>query len=100
MKLLNVLVSIKLDKGQKQLFEDELGSVCNLKYLNEAKDRKTTIEEADIIISWNPAKDFSENEFPLMKKTGFMQLFSAGADHVSFKLFPESFIIAGNVGAY
>jgi glycerate dehydrogenase len=100
MKSCNLLVSFKADDVLKNLINGGMEVLCNIEYLSEAKDRKKAIERADVILSWNPPRDFSENEYPLMKKARFMQLLSAGADHVPFKLLPESMAVAGNVGAY
>ncbi len=100
MEPVNVLVSFKLDGNMKTIIDDHLGSVANLTYLNLDDDRKEAIEHADVILSWNPSREFSADEYPLMNKARFMQLLSAGADHVPFRLFPATLVIAGNVGAY
>ena len=100
MEPVNVLVSFKLDENMKTIIDGHLSSVANLTYLNLDDDRKEAIEQADVILSWNPSREFSADEYPLMNKARFMQLLSAGADHVPFRLFPETLVIAGNVGAY
>lgn len=100
MGVFDLLVSFKPDITLKKLIIDQLAGICGITFLDEAKDRKQAIEHADALLSWNPAREFSENEYSLMKKARFMQLLSAGADHVPFKLFPENMAVAGNVGAY
>lgn len=100
MELMHVLVSFKPDEGMKTIIDDRLSSLANLTYLSTDGDRREAIEHADVILSWNPLREFSEDEYPLMKKARFMPLLSAGADHVPFKLFPETLVVAGNVGAY
>ncbi len=100
MEPMNVLVSFKPDEVMKTIIDDQLSHLANLTYLSLAEDRKEAIERADVLLAWNPVREFSEDEYPLMKKARFMQLLSAGADHLPFRLFPETLVVAGNVGAY
>jgi glycerate dehydrogenase len=85
---------------QRQIIQEKLSDICKVVYLSEVSDRKAAIEEADIIFSWNPPREFSNDEYALMRKAKLMQLLSAGADHLPFMLFPDSLAVAGNVGAY
>ena len=100
MQNVNLLVSFKINEYQKQLISKVLSELCNISYLDEVQDRKNAIGNADIILAWNPKMEFSDDEYPLMKKAKIMQLLSAGADHLTFNLYPETLEIAGNVGAY
>lgn len=100
MQNINLLVSFKLGEYQEQLINKALSESCNISYLDEVQDRKGAISNADIIMAWNPRTEFYDDEYQLMKKAKFMQLLSAGADHLTFNLFPESLEIAGNVGAF
>lgn len=97
---LDLLVSFKANFSQKEIIGKELSGLCSISYIDEVQDRKSSIGNADIILAWNPTREFSDDEYPLMKKARFMQLLSAGADHLPFNLVPESLDIAGNVGAY
>lgn len=78
MGVFDLLVSFKPDITLKKLIIDQLAGICGITFLDEAKDRKQAIEHADALLSWNPAREFSENEYSLMKKARFMQLLSAG----------------------
>ncbi|MBP8976076.1 MAG: hydroxyacid dehydrogenase [Bacteroidetes bacterium] len=100
MKRMNLLVSFKTDARQKQLIEDGLKDRCTISYLEDAKDRKAVIENAEIILAWNPRLEFAASEYPLLKRAKLMQLISAGGDHLPAELFNMNFDIAGNVGAY
>lgn len=97
---LDLLVSFKANFSQKEIIGKELSGLCSISYIDEVEDRKSSIGNADIILAWNPTREFSDDEYPLMKKARLMQLLSAGADHLPFHLFPENLDIAGNVGAY
>jgi len=74
--------------------------LCDIAYLDEAFDRKRAIEYSDIILAWNPLREFNNEEYSLMKRIKFMQLLSAGGDHLPAELLNMDFNIAGNVGAY
>ena len=96
----NVLVSITADENQKQLINNTLSGLSEVSFLQDFQDRKSAIEKADVILAWNPPREFSVDEYPLMKRAKLMQLLSAGADHLQFSLFPENLEVAGNVGSY
>jgi glycerate dehydrogenase len=96
----NLLVSVAADAGIKKMIAENLKDICDISYLGESSDRAKYIAAADAILSWNPVREFSENEYKLMGKAKFMQLLSAGADHIPFRLFPDGMQVAGNVGAY
>ena len=96
----NVLVSIAANEQQKQLINRALSGLCEVSFLEDFQDRKSAIEKADVILAWNPPREFSNEEYALMKKAKLMQLLSAGADHLQFNLLPETLEVAGNVGAY
>ena len=55
--------------------------------------------KADILFAWNPPKELHPEEYG-MKKLRFVQLLSAGANHVPFPLIPDEVVIASNVGAF
>ena len=100
MESINILVSFTADDQQRQLVNRTLSGVGEVSFLEDLRDRKSAIENADVILAWNPPREFSDDEYPLMKRAKLMQLLSAGADHLKFNVFPENFEIAGNVGAY
>jgi len=100
MQKVNLLVSFKADTSQKKLIADGLMDSCDISYLDETHDRKRAIEDADIMFAWNPLREFTSDEYSLMKRAKFMQLLSAGGDHLTAELLNMNFSIAGNVGAY
>jgi glycerate dehydrogenase len=100
MEKINLLVSFKADVEQKRLIEEGLIDSCNISYLDTVPNRKEAIETAAIIMTWNPPSEFTPDEYKLMNRVRFMQLLSAGGDHISPEIFNLGFAIAGNVGAY
>lgn len=95
-----VLVTFKASSEQRQIIEKTLNGLCQVLYVEDLADRLQALSTADIVLSWNPARELGENEYALLKKAKLMQLLSAGADHLPKQAFQQSFIVAGNVGAY
>jgi glycerate dehydrogenase len=100
MDTMTVLVSFKVDDNQRNIIENGLIDLCRVVYLTEVQNRNEAIQNADVIFSWNPTREFADEEYGLMQNTKLMQLLSAGADHLPAAAFKQNFVVAGNVGAY
>jgi glycerate dehydrogenase len=96
----NILVSFNPNSKQIEIIENELSEKANIYYLESDTNRTEAIEKADIIFSWNPIREFDDEEYKFFENVKLMQLLSAGGDHLPFEFFPDSLIVAGNVGAY
>lgn len=73
--------------------------VCFLEDLTP-DERELALSDADVLMSWNPARELKPREFAVLRRLRLVQLLSAGADHVPFREIPRDAVIAGNVGAY
>lgn len=73
--------------------------VCFLEDLT-ADERELELTDADVLLSWNPARELKPKEFGVLRRLRLLQLLSAGADHVPFRDLPREVVIASNVGAY
>lgn len=82
----------------KRFFSGE-EKVCFLADLT-AEEREYELADADVLLSWNPARELKPREFRLFRKLHLIQLLSAGADHVPFREIPRDTVVASNVGAY
>jgi phosphoglycerate dehydrogenase-like enzyme len=82
----------------KSLFKEN-ETVCFLADL-AAEEREQELAAADVLLTWNPARELKPKEFGLLRKLHLMQLLSAGADHVPFREVPRDTVIVSNVGAY
>lgn len=98
---MNVVVTYYVDKSDRAHFE-QLKSKAKIIFLKDIdkKDRAEALEQADIVYSWNPPKELENAEKARLKDVKFVQLLSAGYDHINFDIFPEDCIIAANQGAY
>lgn len=80
------------------LFEGETETV----FLAElsGQERNTALSGADVLLSWNPARELKHKDFDLLNKLQMLQILPAGADHVPFRRIPPNVLIAANAGAY
>ena len=81
---------------------DKPASVEELTFLSDVPDAKRAqvLAEADVMLTWNIVKELKPEEFPLLATLRLLQLVTAGADHLPFRLLPAGPVIASNVGAY
>lgn len=96
----NILVSFTPNSKQREIIENKLSEKANIYYLENEPDRAEAIKNADIVFSWNPIREFDDEEYKYFKNVKLMQLLSAGGDHLPFEIFPDNLMVAGNVGAY
>ncbi|MDP8955652.1 MAG: 2-hydroxyacid dehydrogenase, partial [Actinomycetota bacterium] len=52
------------------------------------------------LVTWNPWRELGDTGVAALHELRFVQLVSAGADHVRFGDLPDSVVVAGNPGAY
>jgi glycerate dehydrogenase len=102
MERCHIVVTFGIDEEEKTLLFKTMPEGASLSFLSELneEDRKKVLQTADVLFSWNPPKELAKDEYPLLTRLRFLQLLSAGADHVPFDDIPEGVVIASNVGAY
>jgi phosphoglycerate dehydrogenase-like enzyme len=98
----NIVVTYNASTGEKALFLEVLGSETSLTFLNEIAptQRAQALEEANVLLSWNFLQEILAEEYPQLPHNTFVQLVTAGADHVPFADLPAHIIVASNPGAY
>lgn len=97
-----VVVNFDLGAEAEGAIQEALGGVAKLAFLKglSPEGRKEALKEAKVVFAWAPHLEFSQEEQGLLEHAAFMQLLSAGADHLDFERLPKSLVIASNVGAY
>lgn len=101
--VMNILVTPEVDPQQQQLIQDLLASgQTTVRFLPDIPqhDRKQALQEAQILLTFNPVRNLSKAEFRYLDTLRFMQLISAGADHLPYEKLPEDITLASNTGAY
>jgi phosphoglycerate dehydrogenase-like enzyme len=97
-----VLISFNASPEVKALFSEILDSDAVLTFLDEipSEQRPAALQSARILLTWNFPREIAPQEYPLLQNIQFMQLMSAGADHIPFAGLPSQITYASNAGAY
>jgi phosphoglycerate dehydrogenase-like enzyme len=98
----SILVTHGPGEEQRKLLGEALGGSAHLTFLRDLAEDKRGPElgAADILVSWDPAKELRGHEFESLSHVRLLQLLTAGADHLPFSLLPPHIRIASNVGAF
>lgn len=98
----HIVVTFDAPPEQKALLLEVLGSEASLTFFNElpTAQRERALQEANMLLSWNFPREISPQAYPLLQQVSFIQLLSAGADHMPFADLPPHILVASNPGAY
>ena len=97
-----VAVSFLAWPGMRPVVADVLRGVAEVVFLPDLEEasRAEVLEDAEVLLAWNPSVELRSEELAAARDLQFIQLISAGADHVPFADIPERITIASNAGAY
>lgn len=98
----NIIVTYNPTPEEKALFLEVLGRHAILTFLNDIPpaQRAQSLEDASVLLSWNFPQEILSEEYPGLQHVTFIQLVTAGADHIPFANLPSQIIVASNPGAY
>lgn len=98
----NIIVTYNATAEEKALFFEALGSHATLTFLNDIPlaQQAQSLENASVLLSWNFPQEVLSEEYPGLQHVAFLQLVTAGADHIPFADLPSQIIVASNPGAY
>jgi phosphoglycerate dehydrogenase-like enzyme len=98
----SILVTYGAGEEERKLLEEVLGGLAHLTFLKDLSEgqRGRALGAANILLSFNPTRELREHEFASLRHVRFLQLATAGADHLPFSLLPPHIRIASNVGAF
>ncbi len=97
-----VLVAHDPPPEQRAAYGQELGSHCELIFSADLApaDRADARARARVLIAQNPRVEITAGDVAAMTSLGFVQLLTAGVDHVPLHLFPRDLPVASNAGTY
>jgi phosphoglycerate dehydrogenase-like enzyme len=98
----HIVVTYSATPAEKALFLATLGNEASLTFLNELApaQREQTLEEATVLLSWNFPQEIRPQDYRRLQQVKFIQLVTAGVDHVPFADLPSHIRVASNAGAY
>jgi len=97
-----ILVTYNITEEEKEYLAKFFAGKANIDYLQEYPDKERGIlfQSADILLSWNPKSEGLNSPNISYKNVKFIQLLSAGYDHIDLSLLPANIKVAANQGAY
>jgi phosphoglycerate dehydrogenase-like enzyme len=98
----SVVVSFDAWPEMRPAIEQALAGLAEVTYLPAVGDaeRTSALARADAVLAWGIGRELRADELRRLGSIGFVQLLSAGVNHVPFDLLPEGVQIAANAGAY
>ena len=98
----HLLVTYDPSTMERKLLTEYLAELSQLVFVKDldATRREEALATAEVLVSWNPPKELDAQEYRLLKNLRFLQLVSAGANHVPYPLIQAEVVIASNVGAF
>jgi phosphoglycerate dehydrogenase-like enzyme len=98
----NIAVMFDPKREQREILTNTLGNLGRVVFATDLspQDRARELSNADVLISWSPARELRHDECKTLTRAKMMQLLSAGADHVPYSMLPPGLAIASNPGAY
>jgi phosphoglycerate dehydrogenase-like enzyme len=102
MRRFHIAVTFDIGEEEKELLLKAFSGEVTLTFLTEMneRDRKEALSTAEVLLAWNLPRELKKEEYQLLRRLRFIQLLSAGADHLPFDDIPQGVKIASNVGAY
>ncbi len=96
-----IVVTFKVDDQQKKLIRSSINN-AEIIFLKDYDDNRylNILKDANALLAWNPSRELKSLRLNSLTNVKFMQLLSAGYDHIDFSMFPASCKIASNNGAY
>lgn len=97
-----VAVSYPVDEEFERINREVLGSDARVTFLERLPRERwpAVLAEAEILLAWNLPREVPAELLAGARALRFIQLLSAGANHVDFGAIPDRVPVAGNVGAY
>ena len=97
-----ILVAHDPPPDARAAYRQELGSGCELLFRSDLAPPEwdAARARARALIAQNPRIEITADDVAAMTSLCFVQLLTAGVDHVPLHLFPRDLAIASNAGAY
>lgn len=97
-----IVITFKVDEEQKKLINSIFRDIAKTEFLRDSnkEESDTILKDADILLAWNPHRELKHIKKDSLHNIEFVQLLSAGFDHIDFKWYPANCKISSNKGAY
>lgn len=98
----NVVVTFKAPAGHRAVLSEVLGGDAVLVYLADVPPggREAALRGADVLLTWSFGREIAPFRGDVLERASFLQLMSAGADHIPYEDLAPRIVVASNAGAY
>ncbi len=98
----SLVVTFKARPEQRAFLAGALADAADIVFLQDVPEgeRQKVLGDAEVILSWNIAREIAPFRAAVLRRATLMQLVSAGADHIPFADLPPQVTVAANTGAY
>ena len=99
---IKIVVTFDISENREKQLANLIDGTADVTFLTslEENEKRPALSSADVLFTWNPNSELKNFPEDLLKNLKFVQLLSAGYDHLDFSYFPADCIIAANQGAY
>jgi len=99
---MTIAISNKISDEERTFYEESFKDIAQYHFLNglPANEQEEKLSLCNLLISRNPTVEMPGLSAKAFKNISFVQLLSAGFDHLDFSKFPSTCVVAGNMGAY
>lgn len=99
---MQIVITHSADDTDRKIYSEIFNGGAGLTYLHDlpAGRHPAAVKEAGILLCWNPPRELASVNNDSFRNLKFVQLVSAGYDHLNFDIFPGECAIAANQGAY
>jgi phosphoglycerate dehydrogenase-like enzyme len=99
---MKIFTTFQTSPEQKRFLRQFFENMADIRFFDDhpEEEKNNLISSSEILLSWNPEKEGLYSPEISYRETKFIQLLSAGYDHVKRDKFPSELIIASNQGAY
>ena len=97
-----ILVAHRPTPEARAVYGRELGSGCELLFRPDLSPEEWAAARARVrvLLAWNPRIEITADDVAAMTSLGFVQLLTAGVDHVPLHFFPRDLPVASNAGVF
>lgn len=97
-----LVVTFKVEDNQREFLNSVFNGKAELEFIRDfdQSEFNNVLKNADILFAWNPPRELNNVNKESLKNIRFVQLLSAGHDHIDFNMFSPECKIANNRGAY
>ncbi|MGZ3630623.1 MAG: 2-hydroxyacid dehydrogenase [Ktedonobacteraceae bacterium] len=98
----HIVITYSATSEEQACFRRILGDEGSLTFLSEISNvqRERALQRATVLLSWNFPREILPMDYPGLGQVSFVQLVTAGADHIPFADLPQHIFVASNPGAY